>query len=110
MWMEIGKVTKRGKKMKRVLRRWRLGRFDDIKVTRAERSAVRPGITPVLHVIHTSFFVISFTKPRYFRYFKPCQASTWEANNANRRKYEARPGRKTYMCILDAPRVVYAKQ
>ena len=32
VWMEIGKVTKRGKKVKRVLRRWRLERFDDVKV------------------------------------------------------------------------------
>ena len=30
--MEIGRVTKRGKKVKRVLRRWRLERFDDVKV------------------------------------------------------------------------------
>ena len=30
--MEIGTVTKRGKKVKRVLRRWRLERFDDVKV------------------------------------------------------------------------------
>ena len=29
VWMEIGRVTKRGKKVKRVLRRWR---FDDVKV------------------------------------------------------------------------------
>ena len=29
---EIGRVTKRGKKVKRVLRRWRLERFDDVKV------------------------------------------------------------------------------
>ena len=32
VWMEIGRVTKRGKKVKRVLRRWRLERFDDVKV------------------------------------------------------------------------------
>ena len=30
--MEIGRVTKRGKKVKRVLRRWRLEKFDDVKV------------------------------------------------------------------------------
>ena len=30
--MELGRVTKRGRKVKRVLRRWRLERFDDIKV------------------------------------------------------------------------------
>ena len=30
--MEIGRDTKRGKKVKRVLRRWRLERFDDAKV------------------------------------------------------------------------------
>ena len=30
--MEIGRVTKRGKKVRRVLRRWRLERFDDVKV------------------------------------------------------------------------------
>ena len=32
VWMEIGRVTKRGEKVKRVLRRWRLERFDDVKV------------------------------------------------------------------------------
>ena len=32
VWMEMGRVTKRGKKVKRVLRRWRLERFDDVKV------------------------------------------------------------------------------
>ena len=32
VWMEIGRVTKRGKKVKRVLRRWHLERFDDIKI------------------------------------------------------------------------------
>ena len=32
VWIEIGRVTKKGKKMKRVLRRWRLERFDDVKV------------------------------------------------------------------------------
>ena len=32
VWMEIGRVTKRGKTVKRVLRRWRLERFDDVKV------------------------------------------------------------------------------
>ena len=32
VWMEIGRVTKTGKKVKRVLRRWRLERFDDVKV------------------------------------------------------------------------------
>ena len=32
IWMEIGRVTKRGKKVKRVLRRWRLERFDYVKV------------------------------------------------------------------------------
>ena len=32
VWMEIGRVTKRGKKVKCVLRRWRLERFDDVKV------------------------------------------------------------------------------
>ena len=32
VWMEIGRVTKRGKKVKRVLRRWRLERFDDADV------------------------------------------------------------------------------
>ena len=32
VWMDIGRVIKRGKKVKRVLRRWRLERFDDVKV------------------------------------------------------------------------------
>ena len=32
VWMELGRVTKRGKKVKCVLRRWCLERFDDIKV------------------------------------------------------------------------------
>ena len=32
VWMEIGRVTKRGKKVRCVLRRWRLERFDDVKV------------------------------------------------------------------------------
>ena len=32
VWMEIGRVTKRGKKVKRVLRRWHLERFNDVKV------------------------------------------------------------------------------
>ena len=29
VWMEIGRVTKRGNKVKCVLRRWHLERFDD---------------------------------------------------------------------------------
>ena len=32
VWMEIGRVTKRRKRVKRVLRRWCLERFDDVKV------------------------------------------------------------------------------
>ena len=31
-WMELGRVTKRGKRVKCVLRRWRLERFDDVKI------------------------------------------------------------------------------
>ena len=32
VWMEMGRVTKRGKKVRHVLRRWCLKRFDDVKV------------------------------------------------------------------------------
>ena len=43
----IGRVTKRGKKVKRVLRRWRLERFDDVKVKVTYQKAlqVRFGFT-----------------------------------------------------------------
>ena len=40
VWMEIGRVTKRGKKAKRVLRRWCLERFDDIEVRTTYQNAV----------------------------------------------------------------------
>ena len=39
--MEIGRVTKRDKKVKRVLRRWRLERFNDVKVRVTYRKALR---------------------------------------------------------------------
>ena len=39
--MEIGRVTKRGKKVKRVLRRWHLERFDDVKVKETHQKALQ---------------------------------------------------------------------
>ena len=45
VWMEIGRVTKRGKKVKRVLRRWRLERFDDVKVKVTYKKAEVLGFT-----------------------------------------------------------------
>ena len=40
VWMEIGRVTKRGKKVKHILRRWRFERFDDVKVRVAYQKAL----------------------------------------------------------------------
>ena len=40
VWMEIGRVTKRSKNVKRVLKRWHLERFDDIKVRATYQKAL----------------------------------------------------------------------
>ena len=45
VWMEIGKVTKRGKKVMRVLKRWRLERFDDVKVRVTYQKALHRGVS-----------------------------------------------------------------
>ena len=39
--MELGRVTQRGRKVKRVLRRWYLERFDDIKVRATYQKALQ---------------------------------------------------------------------
>ena len=39
--MEIGRVTKRCKMVKRVLRRWRLEKFDDVKVRLTYQKALQ---------------------------------------------------------------------
>ena len=46
VWMEIGRV-KRGKKVKRVLRRWRLERFDDVKVSVTYQKALQAEVLGV---------------------------------------------------------------
>ena len=44
VWMEIGRVTKRGKKVKRVLKGWRLVRFDYVKVRVTYQKAIQPEV------------------------------------------------------------------
>ena len=41
VWMKHGKVTRRGKKVKCVFRRWRLERFDDSEVRTTYQNAYR---------------------------------------------------------------------
>ena len=41
VWMELGRATKTSKKRKRVIRRWRLGRFGDDEVKLRSQNAIR---------------------------------------------------------------------
>ena len=70
VWMEIGRVTKRVKKVKRVHRRWRLERFDDVEVRVTYQKALQAevlGFTdnsflPLTTYLYTSRlrFILSF--------------------------------------------------